>query len=167
MTVNADTSPGNGPERRIVVGVDGSGGSLAALRWALAEAAATGTVAEVVHCYQAHSLSERVLGSTEERQRGSMCMLQNEVTAALTQAPQHPHVRQTSRRGSAAAILRERSVGADLLVLGTHGHSTLHDVAFGTVVTSSVKHANCAVVVVREDGSVATPQSARLAASDA
>ena len=40
------------PGRRYVVGVDGSEGSRAALRWAAAEAARDGAELEVVHAWQ-------------------------------------------------------------------------------------------------------------------
>jgi len=41
----------DGPERRIVVGVEGSGYARAALIWALEEAHHRGAVIEVVTCY--------------------------------------------------------------------------------------------------------------------
>jgi nucleotide-binding universal stress UspA family protein len=138
----------------IVVGIDGSRESLAALRWALREAAATGGTAEVVHCWQSHQLSDILFGSPDELRRGSLCMLQNEVAAALTALPRPPHVTQTSRRGQPAAVLTDIAAGAAMLVLGAHGHTDLHDLTHGKVAASCLKHADCPVVIINDDESV-------------
>jgi nucleotide-binding universal stress UspA family protein len=140
----------------IVVGIDGSVESLAALRWALDQAAATGGTAEVVHCYQPHQVSDILFGSPEELHRGSVCMLQNEVAAALRALPRPPRVTQTSRRGRPAQALAEISTSATMLVLGAHGHTDLQDLTHGKVAASCLKHASCPVVIVGRDDSVVT-----------
>lgn len=147
------------PVPRIVVGIDGSLESLAALRWALREAATTDGIAEVVHCWQPHQVSDILFGSPEELHRGSVCMLQNEVSAALITLPRPPHVLQTSRRGRPAAALVDIASGATLLVLGAHGRTDLHDLTHGKVATSCLKHADCPVVIVGRDESVVTRRS--------
>jgi nucleotide-binding universal stress UspA family protein len=144
------------PVPHIVVGIDGSVESLAALRWALREAAITSGTAEVVHCWQAHQVSDVLFGSPDELHRGSMCMLQNEVAAALRTLARPPHVTQTSRRGRPAAVLTDIATGATMLVLGAHGHTDLRDLAHGKVAASCLKHAGCPVVIVGRDESVIT-----------
>lgn len=140
-------------EPRVVVGVDGSPASLAALRWALDFAARVGAPVEVVHCRQSH-LSDVVLGPSEELRRGSICMLQNEVAAALTGLPEPLEVRQTSTHGFPARELCRIAADAQMLVLGAHGHTTLRDIAFGRVASSCLRHAGCLVIIVDADGYV-------------
>ena len=144
-----------GRERRIVVGIDGSTESLAALRWALREAAATDSSVEVVHCWHPHAVTDVLFGSPEELHRGSVCMLRNEVTAALAEmSGRKPDVLESSRRGRPGPVLLERTTVARLLVLGAHGRTELRDLAHGQVVSTCLKHASCPVVVVGGDESV-------------
>ena len=142
---------------RIVVGIDGSRQSLVALRWALREAVSVGAVVEVVHCWQPHPITDILFGSTDELHRGSLCMLQNEVRAALTELPasaMQPEVQQTSRLGRAAHILTDRAAGAHLLVLGAHGRTAAADLAFGRVAASCLRHAGCPIVVVENEHTI-------------
>ena len=137
------------PEQRILVGIDGSPESLAALRWALREAATRDAIVEVVHCWQPHSLADLVLAKPEELRRGSVCMVRNEVSAALAELGEDkPAVEEVSRRGRPAPVLIERAVDARLLVLGAHGHTALQDVVFGQVTASCLRHSSCPVVIV-------------------
>ena len=53
-------------------------------------------------------------------------------------------------RGRPAEVLVEASHGADLLVVGSPGHSALADLVLGSVSEHCVRHADCPVVVVRE-----------------
>lgn len=140
-------------EPRIVVGLDGSPASLAALRWALDFAARVGAPVEVVHCRQSH-LHELLLGPSEELHRGSICMLQNEVAAAKAGIPGPVEVRETSTYGIPARELCRIAADAQMLVLGVHGHPTLRDIAFGRVASSCLRHASCLVVVVNAEGYV-------------
>jgi len=149
----------------IVVGIDGSVESLAALRWALREAAATGGTAEVVHCWQPHQVSDILFGSPDELHRGSLCMLQNEVAAASRMLPRPPHVTQTSRRGRPASVLTGIAAGASMLVLGAHGRTDLRDLTHGKVAAGCLKHASCPVVIVGRDESVITRRSREFVAA--
>ncbi len=149
-----------GTEHFIVVGLDGSTASLAALRWAIRKGAATGSRVDVVHAWHAQTSRDIAFGSDHELERGSVCMLQNEVNAALadlsadTEPPTVDQVTQSSRHGRPAAVLAERAVGARLLVLGAHEHTDLHDRVFGRVATIVGRHVDCPVVVVGADGAV-------------
>jgi len=140
----------------IVVGIDGSVESLAALHWALREAASVGGSAEVVHCWQPHQVSDILFGSPDELHRGSVCMLQNEVAAALRTLPRPPRVTQTSRRGRPASVLTDIATGASMLVLGAHGRTDLRDFTQGKVAASCLKNAGCPVVIVGRDESAVT-----------
>ncbi|SDO71674.1 Nucleotide-binding universal stress protein, UspA family [Nakamurella panacisegetis] len=142
--------------RTVLVGIDGSANSLAALRWALREGAATGSPVEVVHCWIPQTLTDVALGSSQELQVASACMLQNEVAAALADvgpdpvSGRMPVVTQLSRHGNPTAILPERSAGARLLVLGARTSTALSDLFRGNVESACRRHAACPVVVVDE-----------------
>jgi nucleotide-binding universal stress UspA family protein len=132
----------------IVVGIDGSKQSLAALRWALREGVSRTAAVEVVHCWQPQTLTDLAFGTPRELSRGSLCMLDGEVAAALSEMTVKPVVVQTSIHGRPATALLNRATHAQLLVLGSHGQTGLRDVVFGKVEASCTKHAGCPVVVV-------------------
>lgn len=136
----------------IVVGLDGTPASLAALRFALAEAAISGATVEVIHCWHAHSLRDVAFGSTHELHNGSICMLDNEVRAAVKDTVGTVEVTETSVNGRPAAVLLEHAKNAQLLILGAHRHSTLRDAAFGQVAAACRKQSSCPVVIVEIDG---------------
>lgn len=138
----------------IVVGLDGSIASLAALRWAVNEAVARGSQVEVVNAWAAHSMRDLAFGSTREFHNASICMLDNEVRAVLRDTPAPPVVIQTSINSNPAAALIERARTAEMLVLGAHGHNDFHDIVFGQIEAGCRRHAGCPVVVVDEDGAV-------------
>jgi nucleotide-binding universal stress UspA family protein len=131
----------------IIVGIDGSNGSLQALRWAIREAVSRDAAVEVVHCWPT-TLSERVLSTPHEVGRASVCMLTNEVAAALEELPVKPSVSIQSVNGRAGVVLAERAANADLLVLGAHGHTVMEDVVFGKVAAHCIRAAGCPVIVV-------------------
>jgi nucleotide-binding universal stress UspA family protein len=144
--------------RPIVVGIDGSSNSLAALRWALREGASTGSAVEVVHCWIPQTLSDLAFGSHHELRTASACMLQNEVAAALTDIRASadggdwvaPAVTQLSLHGNAPAMLLDRSASARLLVLGARQTSAMSDLFRGTVETNCRKHASCPIVTLNQ-----------------
>lgn len=139
---------------QIVVGLDGSAASLIALRWALAEGVRTGADVEVVHCWHPQSLRDIAFGSRHELHNASLCMLDNEVRTALKSMTAAPTIRQSSIEGRPSTVLLEHSRGADLLVLGSHGQTTMHDVTFGQVAVNCRRHMKCPMVVVGLDGNI-------------
>jgi len=145
----------------IVVGLDGSSASLMALRWALAEGARSGADIEVVHCWHPHSLRDIAFGSNHELHNASLCMLDNEVNTAMKSTAGSPTVRQSSIEGRPTTALLERAQSAELLVLGSHGQTTLHDVTFGQVAVNCRQHMKCPMVVVGLDGSITRHQPTR------
>jgi nucleotide-binding universal stress UspA family protein len=136
---------------RIVVGVDGSTPSVAALRWAAAVAPALHADIEawMVWSYPvAYGLAplpgwdfaadaEKALQLTLDTAFGP------ERPATLT-----AHVKQ----GLAPHTLIEASRGADLLVVGNRGYGGFKGLLLGSVSTACVQHARCPVVVVRGAG---------------
>lgn len=136
----------------VVVGIDGSEASMAALRFALREAETLGADVDVVHCWHAAGLRDAAFGSTHELSNASACMLDNEIRAARKDTGFAGMITPSSVHGQPAPVLVDRSQGAALLVVGAHGHTTLRDAAFGTIAQSCRKHAGSTLVVVAEDG---------------
>jgi nucleotide-binding universal stress UspA family protein len=52
--------------------------------------------------------------------------------------------------GNAADVLLDAAAGADLLVVGSHGHGGFMRALLGSVGQHCVHHATCPVVVIRE-----------------
>ena len=146
---------------RIVVGVDGSPASVAALRWALTEAERMGVEVEAVTAW--HSDPPPVSGPTlvglpyrdaelvksEQQERLTSAVAQTEGIA--------PGVvlRQKLVAGWPPRELVRCARGATLLVVGRQGHSWLGEKVLGTVSAYCIRHAECPVVVMPIEGAVA------------
>lgn len=148
MTVH----PGEGP--RIVVGVDGSESSKQALRWALRQAEATGSVLEAVTAWEYPQL----YGSlgwmpplSEEEVDFERIARQVLLDAVKEVAGPEPSVelRTTVAFGPPTSVLLEASRGASLLALGSRGHGGFKEALLGSVGQHCTHHATCPVVVVR------------------
>lgn len=109
----------DGPQGgRIVVGVDGSAGSAAALRWAAAEACCRQAVLRIVSAWQEPHPGQRRPGHPADPAGAAAARVQKALARVLAQ---QPHPRQVSCRavqGGTAAVLLAEAAGADLLVLG-------------------------------------------------
>ena len=138
----------------ILVGIDGSTASTAALRWALKEAVTRDATVEVVHCYLPQTLTDLGFSTPHELHTASAILLDNEVSAALLEMSQVPEVRKSSESGGPAKVLVEKSAAASLLVLGVHGQTALRDLILGRVGSACLRHAACPVVIVGSDNSV-------------
>lgn len=143
-------------ERRVVVGIDGSPGSTAALNWAVAEAALRGAVLHVVHCWSVPRLVMLVeVGmstSPEERahfEAQARKELDSIVDGALGRAMTRPERVETMLLESPPAEgLITHSADADLLVVGTRGGGGFKGLLLGSVSTQCLLHARCPVAVV-------------------
>jgi nucleotide-binding universal stress UspA family protein len=138
----------------VVVGVDGSAGADAALRYAVAEAHRRGGhVLAVTACdspdlalvdFEAYRTDpEKVRASAEERARQHV----DEVLAAAG-GDREVDVEVRARLGGAVGVLTGAGEGAALLVVGHRGRGAFRSTAFGSVGTGCVLHAPCAVTVV-------------------
>lgn len=144
--------PGIPETRPVVVGVDGSTMSFAALRWAAGEAAVRGVPLRVVHSWGGLDplYSDVLLSSEQAVLRLARELLDEAVKLGLDGAPDveiHPVV---AAEGPAVALLRESS-HAQLLVVGGRGGGGFADLALGSVSHQCVLHAACSVAVVRSD----------------
>ena len=136
-----------GQEQRIVVGVDGSLASKAALAWAVGQAARTDSVVEVVTVYYWFPMP------IEELDFEGLATHVAE-DAILDAADRGPPVKISFKvvQGNAAQALLEAARGAELLVVGSRGHGSLTGALLGSVSQQCVHHASCPVVVVSDRG---------------
>jgi nucleotide-binding universal stress UspA family protein len=141
------------PER-IVVGVDGSKESQAALRWALEEARLRGASLTALHAWTYPVVPGRGIAPAalvippDVVRREAEELLESAVSEAFEGAPE-PLVRRVAIEGSPAESLVEASKDADLLVVGSRGRGGLSGVLLGSVSRQCAHDAWCPVVIVR------------------
>jgi nucleotide-binding universal stress UspA family protein len=141
-------------QRRIVVGVDGSDSSLAALRWAVRQAELTGTPLEIVSAWKwpvSYSDWETAGPPDYDPADEARRQLDKAVSAVLT--PRDViEVRRSVIEGHAAPVLEALSKTADLVVVGSDGHGELVGMLLGSVSEHCVTHCHCPVVVIPGTG---------------
>jgi len=136
---------------RIVVGVDESPASLAALRWAAREARLRATRLQVVRAWErarwrlAPYASRVRLGGRDEDRAEAGARLEGAVRTALGPAPAIPVTVEVAE-GLATQVLLDRAAGAELLVLG--GVASTGSDAIGPVARDCLRHPPCPIVVV-------------------
>ncbi|MDQ1294345.1 MAG: hypothetical protein QG608_2228 [Actinomycetota bacterium] len=138
--------------RHIVVGVDGSLHSEAALRWALNQARLTDAHIEALCAWQ-YPMAFGFTHAYIPDQGGILSELSQETLdktiAAATDDEEPPaDLVRVVVQGNAAEMLLQAAQDADLLVLGSHGHGTLAGMLLGSVTQHCVHHARCPVVVI-------------------
>jgi nucleotide-binding universal stress UspA family protein len=139
---------------RIVVGVDGSGSSASALRWAIRQAGLTGATLDVVTAWHYPDLagSGMAIGAVEPTydffRENAEKIAADAISSTLDPASDVP-VRARVAQGHAAQVLLDASAGASLLVVGSRGHGGFTEALLGSVSQHCVHHATCPVVVVR------------------
>ncbi|MFI9122611.1 universal stress protein [Streptomyces bikiniensis] len=142
---------------RVVVGVDGSPASHAALRWALRYARRTGAAVRAVGAYDlpgaGWSASAVDVLFDEEQARRSLSEELGAVLAADADVPLVQHV----VRGNPAQVLIGESDGAELLVVGSRGRGGFASLLLGSVSQQCAAHASCPVVIVRPETADGTP----------
>ena len=139
-------------DRRIVVGVDGSPESLAALAWAVEEAERTGGEIDAVLAYDsglpgstsARSTRRPSWNSRPRGQRGAAPRARGVGNRGSTSVPVRPLVVE----GQPARVLIEIARDADLLVVGSRGRGGFTGVMLGSVSQRCAGHSPCPVVVV-------------------
>lgn len=135
----------------IVVGVDGSPASMAALRWAASMAAAQSCELVAVGVWEPHPMASYAPAAgpnADERERAEHALTAavSDVVAAVPAV----RVRQVPAAGLPARVLLHQAEGAGLLVLGTHRHAAAFSPAAGAVALACLRGAPCPVVVVAE-----------------
>ncbi|MET9087458.1 universal stress protein [Streptomyces sp. NPDC004237] len=140
------------PEARVVVGVDGSPSSYAALRWALRYAGLVGGVVEAVAVWELPGLYgwsgpavDMDVDAEEARDR-----MRQELTDVLG-PDEAASVRSHLVHGNASDVLLRAAEGAEALVVGSRGRGGFARALLGSVSQHVSQHATCPVVIVRAD----------------
>ena len=140
--------------RRVVVGVDGSPGSRAALRRAAEEARARQVELHVVQAYRPAvgdpGGGGPWLPAIDRTQREIEQSLAAVVEEELGTAP--PPVRLTVECGPTASVLLHAAQGVDLLVVGSRGRGGFATLLLGSVSMHCLHHATGPLQIVRPDG---------------
>jgi nucleotide-binding universal stress UspA family protein len=145
------TQPRGDGERRIVVGVDGSGSSRSALAWAVGQARATGAVLEVVTAWEVPFTIRDPWPPGLTTDFGELAKnAQAQAIESLSGQTDQVEIRPKVIEGNAADVLLDAAAGADLLVVGSHGHGGFMRALLGSVGQHCVHHATSPVVVIRE-----------------
>lgn len=145
------------PENRIVVGVEGSGGARAALRWAIKEARHRNAFVDVVTAYSTTyvpaspdfnyvPLDPIDLEAEVKRMQDSII---DEVLAEVE--IEGVEIRRRMIRGRAADTLIAESDNACMLVVGSRGRGGFRGLLLGSVSQQIAQHGSCPVVIVRPD----------------
>jgi nucleotide-binding universal stress UspA family protein len=133
---------------RIVVGVDGSEHSNAALRWALADAEQhSESLVTAVLAWQVPFLSFPGAFDREELEKAYKNFL-IETVSAIAPKPAVP-LETLVAEGDPTVSLVEASKDARLLVLGIRGRSAFAGLLLGSVSQGAAASAHCPVVLVK------------------
>lgn len=144
-------------KHRIVVGVEGSASSRAALRWAIEEARFRCGVVEVVTAFLPTYVPAApdfgyvpldpidVVDEVRKMQDAAVV----EVCTAFDTAG--VRIEQKLLKGRAADTLIAAGEGADMLVVGNRGRGGFRGLMLGSVSQQIAHHATCPVVIIRAD----------------
>ena len=147
---------GDQAERRIVVGVEGSGYAREALIWAIEEAHHRAAVVEVVTCFSptyvpaAPDLGYVPLDSFDlapevEKMQGEVI----EAALAATEFGDEVEIRRRLKKGRPADTLMAAAAGATMLVVGNRGRGGFAGLRLGSVSQAIAHHSPCPLVIVR------------------
>lgn len=137
--------------RSIVVGVDGSAPSRAALRWALEQATLTEAEVRAVAGWEFPAFYSWEGGPMppEDFERAAHEGLNDAVDEALRDKEYPVRVNREVVHGHSAQVLLDAATDADLLVVGSRGHGSFYGALLGSVSQQCAQHAGCPVVIVR------------------
>lgn len=145
---------------RIVVGVDGSDGSLASVHWAVAEARLRGVGVHLVMAWQQPQFygaaNDLVLGMDPSGDTGTILADAAEIEldrfGAEAGQGQASVISWEAVEGHPAEVLVQASQDAAMLVVGSRGHGGFVGALLGSVSQQVVAHARCPVVVIPDSG---------------
>jgi nucleotide-binding universal stress UspA family protein len=134
----------------IVVGVDGSEGGRRALDWAAQEAAARDGTVQAIVAWSWDGMEYGPIAVTlpeNEKHRAAQALRQ-EIADLADRRGSHLPVAAEVVQGRPAEVLVHAAESADLLVLGSHGHSRVRHTVLGSVSEECIRKASCPVVVI-------------------
>lgn len=138
----------------VVVGVDGSDESVAALRWAAHYATGAGATVRAVMCWHYPTVAGSppvgvAPAAMTEEVRQSLQETLDGAVGEVYPSPGADAIETKIMYGHPAQVLIEESEHADLLVVGSRGHGTFIGMYVGSVSTHCINQASCPVTVVR------------------
>ena len=138
---------------RIVVGVDGSESSRAALAWAVRQAALTGATVDAVHAWHipvtyGYGYGYAMVLPVPDLEKFAGRVIDKAV-AEVADLASGVEIRAVTVEGNPARALLDAAKDADLLVVGSRGHGGFTEALLGSVSQHCVHHADCPVVVIR------------------
>jgi nucleotide-binding universal stress UspA family protein len=137
-----------GPQRRIVVAVDGSPPSLEALAWAARQSSLTGAVLEAVTAWHFPAGYGEYAYVEQTDWRATAQTIQDSVVKEVLGDDTGTLLRSVVE-GHPVPVLLAAATGAELLVMGSRGHGGFAGLLLGSVSEHVVGRASCPVVVVR------------------
>jgi nucleotide-binding universal stress UspA family protein len=141
---------------RIVVGLDGSPSSRAALRWAVRQAKLVNGTVDAVIAWQIPMMLQSYgwapvyveeAGNFEQDARKRLDAVIGEVVTPAD----GQRVSSLVIKGHPAEVLIDAAADADLLVVGSSGHGGFAEALLGSVSQHCVHHAPCPVLIMRGD----------------
>ena len=151
---------------RIVVGVDGSEPSIAALRHAAELAEALRCSLEVVTTWVAPMAGGYRSRGDWPPEQDAQTALQESISAAFGDQPP-ADLTATTIPGPAALTLIEVSADARMLVVGSRGRGGFAGLLLGSVSATCAEHARCPVLVIHPHRASETTQESDDPRSDA
>jgi nucleotide-binding universal stress UspA family protein len=131
----------------LVVGYDGSPSSLAAVRRGVSLAARLDRAVRVVVAWHiplaAPGLPDNWSPSGDAEQ------MLSELTATLFPEGAPASFTTAAIQGDAAVVLIRESIGAEMVLVGSRGHSGIAGLLLGSVSTAVAEHAACPVLIMR------------------
>ncbi|MFD1213782.1 universal stress protein [Arthrobacter sp. GCM10027362] len=137
-------------QQRIVVGVDGSDFSVAALRHAKLFGDALGCAVEAVAARR-YQVAPGTLAPVRWSPADDAERVLNDALARAYGDQPPADLRSRTVQGQPAKALIEAGRGARMLVLGSRGHGGFTGLLLGSVTAACAAHAPCPVVIVRSD----------------
>lgn len=137
---------------RVVVGVDGSPSSQAALRWAVRYAGLVSGKVEVVTAWDlpgAASWSAPAVDADFDEEEAERRLVEEVRSVLGEDGASGVHERLV--RGDPAEVLVDAAEGADVLVVGSRGRGGFRRALLGSVSQQVALHAPCPVTIVRPD----------------
>ena len=133
---------------RIIVGVDGSAPSIQALRHAILIAEHFSCSVEAIAAWQISSVVSPYFPAQQWSPEDDARDMLQEAAGIVFGATLPMRFHASVRHGSAARVLIDASTDADLLVVGSRGHSGVVGLLLGSVSACCAENAHCPVLIV-------------------
>lgn len=135
---------------RVVVAVDGSSGSLTALRFALTEAQLRGAELQAVCVWSLPDTygSAIVFPDDVDFEAEARRTLDEAIAEVTSDGDRDVHVTPLVMQGYAVNALLDAAAGANLLVVGSRGRGGFTGLLLGSVSQQLAHHTRCPIVIV-------------------